>query len=138
MSYPDTMTNDDKILHFPDGIPGFQQCTRFMLMDMVEDGAFQMLQCVDDPDVALVVCIPWLFFPDYTPEISELDESGLGLESAEDAIVFTPVTLDPEGQQFYVNLLGPFIVNAKSRQGRQIVLVDSNYPVRAPVALMSA
>lgn len=131
-----TMT-DDKILDFPDGIPGFPNCTRFILMDVVDDGVFQILQCVDDPDISLVVCVPWLFFPDYSPEISELDEQGLGLDSPDDIVLFTPVTIDADEPKIYLNLMGPFVVNSATRQGRQIVLVESDYPIRAPVTLMS-
>src|SRR5690606_37766613 len=75
-------------LHFPDGIPGFPHLTEFTLVEVVEDGAFQLLQSLEDEDVAMVVCVPWLFFPDYAPEISEEDQEALGLERPEDAIVF--------------------------------------------------
>ncbi|HEX7098627.1 MAG TPA: flagellar assembly protein FliW [Acidimicrobiia bacterium] len=125
-------------LHFPDGIPGFPHLTEFTLVEVVEDGAFQLLQSLEDEDVAMVVCVPWLFFPDYAPEISEEDQEALGLERPEDAIVFCPVTLEPESRAVHLNLLGPFVVHRESLVGRQVVLADSDYPVRATVDLGAA
>jgi flagellar assembly factor FliW len=123
------------VLRFRDGLPGFPGYERFALTELAEDGAFQLLQSVDDPDVSMVVTVPWLFFPEYAPELGEADQSDLGIERPEDATVFCPVTLDAEEETVYVNLLGPFIVNVRSRRGRQVVLADPDLPVRAAVPL---
>lgn len=50
-------------------------------------------------------------------------------------MIFCPVTLDSAQRTVYLNLLGPFVVNARTNAGRQIVLTDSGYPVRAPVQI---
>jgi flagellar assembly factor FliW len=84
------------------------------------------------------VAIPWLFFPDYTPELSDIDQTGLGIEQEEDAIVFCAVTLDADTRTASMNLLGPFVVNVNNRRGRQIVLTDQDYPLRAPLPVGSA
>jgi len=123
------------VLTFEDGIPGFPDAHQFRLREVVDDGAFQMLEGVEDPSLALIVAVPWLFFPDYAPELSDLDQAGLGLETQEDAVVFCPVTLNSETGSASMNLLGPFIVNARTRQGRQVVLTDSNYELKAPLPI---
>ena len=128
-------TQDPKTLHFRDGIPGFPEATEFMLVDVVDDGAFQVLQNAQDPDISMIVCVPWLFFPDYAPEISTIDQLGLGIDAPEDAVVFVPVTIDSENQRVHLNLVGPFIVNARTREGRQVVLAETEYPLRATVEL---
>jgi flagellar assembly factor FliW len=131
----ETSALEPRVLMFPDGILGFPGSTRFGLVNDSEDAVFQLLQSLDDEDVALIVTVPWLFFPDYSPEISELERKQLRLESPEDAIVFCPVTLTGDPDTVYVNLLGPFVVNGETLEGRQVVLADSDYPVRAPVTL---
>lgn len=125
-------------LVFPDGLPGFPDLTQFVLVELREDGAFQELRSVDDPDISMIVCVPWLFFPDYAPELTDDDQDDLGIEAEEDAVVFVPVTFDEEQRTVNLNLLGPFVVNSKTRRGRQLVLADSDYPVRAPIKLASA
>ena len=130
----DLLTHDtEQVLRFRDGIPGFPEHENFMLVSLAEGSAFQMLRSLDDPDLSLIVCVPWLFFPDYAPELSEIEQEELGIEELSDAVVFCSVTLEDE--EVYVNLLGPFIVNANTREGRQLVLAGSEYPVRAPIAL---
>ena len=128
----DTHADNTTILTFDDGIPGFPDHTRFVLVNFVDEGVFQMLQSVDDPDIAMVVANPWTFFPDYEPELTELDQEGLEIQTAEDAIVFCPVSVG-DGGVLFMNLLGPFVVNAKSYRGRQVVLMDGRHTVRTPI-----
>jgi flagellar assembly factor FliW len=118
---------------FEDGIPGFPDAREFRLTELVEDGAFQILDSLDVPDLSMVVAVPWLFFPEYAPELSDLDQAGLDLESQEDAVVFCPVTLDATVGAAYMNLLGPFVVNSRTLRGRQIVLTDASYELRTPL-----
>ena len=129
---------EDKILHFPDGIPGFPQLERFVIVEFREDGAFQQLQSVDEPDVAMIVCVPWLFFPDYAPMVGDIEQQALELESAEDAILFVPVSIDADTGEISLNLLGPFVVNARTRRGTQLVLSGTEYAVRTPIELPDA
>jgi flagellar assembly factor FliW len=49
--------------------------------------------------------------------------------------VFCPVTLTGDPDVVYLNLLGPFVVHRESLEGRQVVLADSEWPVRAPITL---
>lgn len=126
---------EEQILSFDDGIPGFPECRRFVLVDVAEDSAFQYLQCLDDADVAMVVTVPWIFFPDYAPELTDIEQEELAIASSDDAVIFCPVTLDKTSESIFVNLLGPFVVNSRTRRGRQLVLADSEYPARAPVEI---
>ena len=135
MSKPGDEILQEKLVHFLDGIPGFPELERFVVIELRDDGAFQQLQSVDDPDISMIVTVPWLFFPDYAPILSDAEQAELELESADDAVVFVPVSFDAETRKASLNLLGPFVVNAKTRKGRQIVLTGSEYSVRAPIDL---
>lgn len=126
---------EEKVLSFRDGIPGFPHLQRFLIVEFREDGAFQQLQSVDEPAVAMIVCVPWLFFPDYSPVVGDVEQAELQLESADDAVLFVPVAVDSETGEIALNLLGPFVVNGKTRQGVQLVLTGSEYDVRTPIEL---
>jgi flagellar assembly factor FliW len=125
----------EKALHFPEGLPGLPDLERFVIVELREDGAFQQLQSLDNIDVSMIVCVPWLFFPDYAPVLSDIEQAELGLESAEDAVLFVPVSFDTETRQVFLNLLGPFVVNARTRVGRQLVLTGTDYSTRTPIEL---
>lgn len=131
----DPSDTDEQVLVFPEGIPGFPDARRWVLNDLVDDGAFQLLQSLDDPDLAMVVGVPWLFFPDYAPELPEPERRELGIERVEDAVVFCSVSIPEGGGTPTMNLLGPFIVNRHTRVGRQVVLESSTDAVRAPLPL---
>jgi len=131
---------DEQVLQFTDGIPGFPNLRRFTLVDLADTGVFQELRSLDDPEFSMIVCVPWLFFPDYAPELTDEEQEELQIHDPEQAILFCPVTVDleTEGGRIYVNLLGPFVVNAETLRGRQLVLTDSGYPVRAELDLSAA
>ena len=135
---PATGNPEDKVIHFADGIPGFPELERFLIVELHEDGAFQQLQSVDDPDIAMIVCVPWLFFPDYAPVLTDAEQDELEIQSSDDAVVFVPVSFDNASKQVFLNLLGPFVVNSATRRGRQLVLTDSSYSARAPIELGAA
>ncbi len=126
---------DPPVLSFPDGIPGFPGATRWVLTDLVDDGAFQLLQSVDDPDLAMVVGVPWLFFPDYAPDLDDEEVRALGITDPEDVVLFCSVTVPEEGESPTMNLLGPFVVNRHTRVGRQLVLGLDDAQVRTPLPL---
>ena len=128
-------TSPDDVITFDDGIPGFPDSRRFVLLSISPDSDFQLLQSVDDPDVSMVVTVPWTFFPDYAPVIEDTDREDLRIESPEEAVVFCPVTLEAATRRAYVNLMGPFVVNARTRDGRQLVLSASDLPLRAAIDL---
>jgi len=125
----------EKVLHFRDGLPGFPDLHRFRLVDFHADGIFQQLQSVDDPEVSIVVTVPWLFRPDYAPMLGHNERNELELDRKEDAIVFVPVSFDPDEKQVFLNLLGPFVVNGNTRRGLQLVLTGSEYSTRTPIEI---
>lgn len=119
-------------LRFDDGIPGLTGAARYVLQDLTDDGTFQTLICVEDPSVSLVVTSPWLFFPDYAPQVPEVDREVLDLETPEDAIVFCTVVAE-DTDELALNLRAPFIVNQRTLSARQVLLEDEDLPLRATV-----
>ena len=129
----DTQIEPDQVIEFVDGIPGFPGSRRFTLLSIRPDSEFQLLQSLDEPDVSMVVTVPWSFFPDYAPEIDESDRRDLRIDSPDEAVLFCPVTLEAATRTAYLNLMGPFVVNARTRAGRQVVLAGSEHPLRAAI-----
>ena len=120
------------VLRFADGIPGFADAHEFVLTDLTPDDTFQVLTSVDDPELSLVVTSPWLFFPDYAPELSESDRRVLGIDQPEQAAVFCTVIADDDGDALHLNLRAPFVANVDTLTARQVVL-DDELPLRAAI-----
>ena len=123
----------DRVLSFPDGLPGFAEAHGFVLVDVTDNEEFYWLQSADDPSLAFLCANPWPFYPDYAPEVPDDDQSALELDTAEDAMVLTILTVHREENLVTANLLGPVVVNQRTRMGRQVVLFGDEYPVQAPL-----
>lgn len=119
------------VLRFSDGIPGFADAHDFALTDLTEDGTFQLLASVEYPDLSLVVAVPWLFFPEYAPELPEHDQRSLEIESPEDVVVFCSVIAEEVSEGLILNLRAPFVANHRTLAARQVILDDEEIPLRA-------
>ena len=126
---------DHAELYLDAGLPGFPGAHRFRLGRWGDSaGPFRLLECLDLPGLAFVVVPPEGFFPGYAPEIDRATADRLGLVEPQDALVFVIVTLGPTPYDATVNLLGPLVVNSRSRLAAQIVLDGDGSMVRTPLA----
>ncbi|MCF6096387.1 flagellar assembly protein FliW [Thermovorax subterraneus] len=128
---------EEKIINFPDGIIGFEDLKRFVLIDHPGCDAIKWLQSVDEEGFALPVVEPVGFFPDYAPVLCESDLRKLKLGSVEDAVVLTVLTVPQEVEKTTVNLKGPIVLNPLERLGAQLIAENSEYMIKHPVAIFS-
>ncbi len=133
----ETHTATDVVeINFPAGLPGFPNAHRFELAPWGPAGSpFLMLSVPDDPAVGFGVVPPWVFYPDYEFELDSAMAERLGLNQAEDAVVFAVVTLRENPAESTLNLLGPIVVNRYTHEAAQVVLPSAGYSVRAPLAV---
>lgn len=122
-------------LHFPAGIPGFPGARRFALLPAVDDPETPLFQLrsLDDGGPEFAVVAPAPFFPDYAPEIGDADAEAIGLEAADDALLLLILTVGEDLTSTTANLFAPVIVNQRTREAAQVVLVGSGYELRVPL-----
>ncbi|HXQ62580.1 MAG TPA: flagellar assembly protein FliW [Acidimicrobiales bacterium] len=126
---------DDVVLDFGGGIPGFPASRHFAIESLAPElQPFCVMRSVDETGISFVLVPPGALFPDYTIEIDEQHVATLGLESADDAVVLAIVTL---GQPPTANLLGPLVVNRRTRAAAQVVQYQSSYRAAEPLASRS-
>ena len=123
--------DESSLLHFPQGLLGFEDVTRFAVIEADETGAYCWLQSVDDPALAFLSVVPGFFFDDYAPEIPDGDAAELGVSDVSHTQILALVTISDDG--ITANLLGPVVVNLRTRTARQIVLSDQGWTVREPL-----
>ncbi|MBA8990223.1 flagellar assembly factor FliW [Curtobacterium pusillum] len=95
------------------------------------DGADGLFTLVGD-DARLFLLDAAVHLPSYSPELTDEQAAGLGLTSAEDAMLL--VVANPGGSGTTVNLLAPIIVNARTSVGAQVILEGQDLPLRAELA----
>lgn len=110
---------EDRIISFPDGLLGFPDIKRYILMDY-KDTPLKWLQAVDDPDLAFIVTEPAVLFPDYKVRLDPATKQYLRIENEEDLAVLMIIRV--EGENVIANLQGPLFMNASSMVGAQIVV----------------
>ena len=121
---PGTLTDDPAIV-FPDGLVGCPDWKRFVLLiDDDEDLPVAVLRSLDDPQIELLVTDPSLVEPAYKAQLPIGDA---------DPAVYCTLSIGEDGW-ITANLMGPLVIDPRTRQGRQLVLADSSYSTRHPVA----
>jgi len=110
---------------FPQGLFGFESLNDYVLLD-AEQEPFYWLQSVDKKQTAFVLIDPALFRPDYEINFQSDDLADLGIESADNALVFAIVTIF-ENEPITANLQGPLVINRETKIGRQAILNDQRW-----------
>lgn len=112
----------------PQGLIGFPALTRFTVIEPEEGSVFRWWQAVDAPDTAFVVFDPLLLVPDYDLRGLEAEWSDLGADDPTLRRVLVLVTVPtPNLESLTFNLAAPIVVNAATRQGRQLILPEGRY-----------
>jgi flagellar assembly factor FliW len=116
-------------LHFPRGLVGLDHWKDFTLLQE-GSGPIMLLVPEDEPRRVLPVCAAGLIVHDFEFELPDSDVALLGLESPEDAVVFTILTVQEEPPLVTANLMAPLVVNRRNGLGVQAILENSGYPLR--------
>jgi flagellar assembly factor FliW len=116
---------DHCVVRMPLGLLGFEQYKSFTLYTRPTEEPFLRLQAVGNPKLAFLVVSPFIAVPEYRPTIPNEDAEFLALQSPEDALVVTIVTVRGPGRAT-VNLKGPIVLNRHTLTAKQII------PLNAP------
>ena len=122
---------EDKIVHFADGIPAFEDEHEFLIIPYDEHSPYVFLQSLTTPDLAFLMTMPFVFFPDYEFEIDDEAQEKLGIKSQDDMLVYSLLTI-PGGKvkDMTANLMAPVVINTANMQARQLVLDKSRYTTK--------
>ncbi len=137
--------DDEQIVTFRDGLPGFEDNRRFVLLE--HPGArsgpggspFRWLHCADTSpgaeSLAFPVISPWQLDPDYAPTVPGPALRELGIADVRRQVQMWAIVTIPVNQpeRATANLLAPVLINRESRQARQVVLLDDDLQLRRPL-----
>ena len=129
---------DNKIIKFAEGIPGFPNSKNYvMLSKRDQNELFCWLQSVDEADTAFALTVPYVFYPDYRPDVadSELATIGVhGMDDMKDVSVFNIMVIPNNAMDATVNLKAPVVINEKTNMGGQFMANNADYTVRHKLA----
>lgn len=115
------------VFSLPHGLIGFEKYTRAELLYLPDHLPFLWLKLQGPTDmVQFIVLEPGGMIANYEPELFDEDAAGLDLADPSEAMVLNIVSLrNQKPLDATINLVGPIVVNRRTRIGRQLVL--SNY-----------
>jgi len=124
---------DDLIIRFPHGLPGFQEETSFVLLDLPNDSLFQVLQSTQKPELAFVIANPYEFEKEYHLKLDQSIIDLLNIESQKEVAVFGIVTVKEPFTSSTINLKAPLIFNVKEKLAKQYILQNDIYKTKTPI-----
>lgn len=128
--YGEIEVQEKQRLHFKSGVIGFEEMKYYFLLDSKEGGPFYWLQAADNPELAFIVMNPRLFRPDYSLDIMESDLRAVGIHDMEDCLDFVILTVPEDPSKISANLMGPVIINRRTREARQAISLNDEYTTR--------
>jgi len=125
--------NEEDVLHFEEGIPGFERLKSFILLSIDEYTPFKWLQSLDDTDIAFVIVDPKAVIKDYKVELDEETIKSLDIKDLNHILVFVIVVIPKEIEKMTANLKAPIIINAENNKGMQVLLDNDDYMIKHPI-----
>ncbi len=119
--------NDDEIINFENGMPGFEHLTKFIVIKE-EELIIDYLQGIEE-DITFPIINPFMTNKEYEFKIPDNTIKKLDIEKQEDLSIYTIVIIPENIKEMRTNLQAPIVINNKSKKGKQIIL-DERYPLR--------
>lgn len=128
-----TDIDEDKIILFPYGILGFESIKLFTIIKTDESIPVYWLQAIEE-DISLPCINPYDFFQQYAPLITDEDMEKIKAKKYTELLVLNTIVVHEKPLGATSNLAAPIVINTTKKQGAQIVLQNSDFKVREPLA----
>ncbi|MDG0811863.1 flagellar assembly protein FliW [Cohnella rhizosphaerae] len=129
-NFGDIEVDESNLYFFEEGLPGFEDSRRFILVSVEGNPSFNYLQSADQPDLVFVLADPFAFFSDYEFELSDAVLRELALDSQSDVSVRVILNARQGLKEATANLTAPLVFNTQKQFGKQIILGQSSYSTR--------
>ncbi len=123
---------EDHLITIPAGLFGFEQYTKYALVDSDYE-PFLWLQSCEDPNLAFLIVDPFLICSEYETDIDDASLKNIGITKPEDIIIMTIVTVPHDGSSITANFQGPLVINKKNHQCMQAILNDNRWSTKVDI-----
>ncbi|MBM3773623.1 MAG: flagellar assembly protein FliW [Acidobacteria bacterium] len=130
--------DEDSVLTFPAGLPGFDQERRFLPIEQPINKPLVFLQSLSHRELCFLALPVLTVDAAYRLNISPEDLRILGLPDDRQPVIGQQVACLaivslPENQSPTANLLSPVVIHLANRRAVQAIQVDSSYSHRHPL-----
>ena len=110
------------VYHFSNGLPGFEELRRFIVINDKDTDPLRWLLSVEEPNIGF----PILEIAQVAPELAE----EMPPDELNSSATFVVVTLNHDSDPMTVNLKAPVVLNNATRTGKQIVINSEKYSTK--------
>lgn len=132
--FGEVKVEDDKLITFKEGIPGFENLTKFLFMldvDENENSPFYWLQSTEDIDVVFTLFDPFEYFEDYNPIVSIEELKGaIGDFDDENILIYAIANIPDNISDMTINLKAPIVINMQTNLAKQIIATNEDYSIK--------
>ncbi len=123
---------EDRLITIPEGLFGFEEYTKYALVDSDYE-PFLWLQSCEDPNLAFLIVDPFLICNEYETDIDDASLKKIGITKPEDIIIMTIVTVPHDGSSITANFQGPLVINKKNHKCMQAILSDNRWSTKVDI-----
>ena len=133
--------DEESIIEFPEGLPGFEQMRRFLPLRSEQTAGLIFLQSLERPELCFLSMPVRSVRPDYELSLSPEDLLLLGLPAErqpqiEREVAALAILSLTEGEDPTVNLRSPVVICSKTRRAVQAIRPDERYSCRDPLVAL--
>lgn len=123
---------EDRLITIPEGLFGFEEYTKYALVDC-EYEPFIWLQSCEDPNLAFLIVDPFLICNSYETDIDDESLLKIDISKPEDIIIMTIVTVPQDGSAITANFQGPLVINKNNHKCMQVILNDNRWSTKVNI-----
>ncbi len=128
--YDFVTVKEEDIIDFPEGVYAFENSKQFVVLDTNSKAGIMQLQCAQTPTPRFIILDPFMFLEDYAPAVPDETMKKLKASELSELSFFVIAVIPSNIGATTVNLKSPVVINFKERLGMQVMLENSEYPVR--------
>ncbi|MBC8197145.1 MAG: flagellar assembly protein FliW [Candidatus Marinimicrobia bacterium] len=128
--------NEENLIHFDYGLPGFEELKKFAILDIEEYNPFLLLHSVEDQNIAMIVLSAGQLDLEDDLHIPEQQLKELKNENEEHELgVFLILKIMDAGKEITANTKAPVLINFQNQKGRQIILDNEKLSMDYPITV---
>jgi len=122
----------DNTLLFPEGLVGFENLRKFIVMPNEKEGPLFWIQSVEDPQIAFILTDPTNFYYDYKVIPDGRERQKLGIDEEGECLVVSVVTVSTD-RKVTLNLAAPILFTPETNRALQVILEGTNFSTQTPL-----
>ena len=127
---PSTSVDNQNTIYFDEGILGFEDIKEYLLYHEDDNSIIWNLQSASSNIPSFIIVDPYAVLSDYNPSFTKADLDYFGETESSNLVLLVIAVIKPNLNDSVVNLKSPIVIDVSTKKAKQIILENSDYPIR--------